>query len=547
MMRIFHLENVNMRKSTLILSLALVTLFVISINIIQQISQKNQIIKNELDEKQIKDAIASEITSFEDFIASVSYSDIIRENNSSLPLFNWILDIQVINKEADVELFSRSFLDSSDEALDQPSFEIAFISLLPLINASQNLPNRVFYGNSIDTNKQKQIFPFSVTKSSNLDQYKTYYGWIDTGLFLKKVGAIADLNSDFGLNVTANKILTLETRIIENKSPPLNIIVSENVTTQSPIFSIEFDFFRDTQSLMLLAINLLLWFALGLSLIEHLKRLKSEEKLKEVIDLGQQHAKLATIGELASGIAHEINQPLATIETYAGLTKRGLVKSSKNGDFKKEQEYVDEIRKQTDRCSRIIKSVLSLKVNDKIRLTWLNLEDLRENIGPIISLKAKKHAVKINWSLDNKKSAFSDKISLEQIILNICTNGIEAMQNTSPSGRILNITAVDVHIESKNYIELKVSDRGCGIPLNIAENLFNPFVTYKTNGTGLGLSLCKTLSEKCLIEITHHRNLFDGTDFRILIPAFEQIKVPETFYFNTNSPKNDKSVGILAK
>ncbi len=546
MMRIFPLENVNMRKSTLILSLALVTLFVISINIIQQIGQQNQIIKNELDEKRIKDALVAEITSFEDFIASINYSENIKDQNRSLPLFNWILDIQAMNKGSDVEIFSRSFLESSGIALDQTSFEIAFISILPLINASQNLPNRVFYGKSIDTNEQKQIFPFAVTKSSNLEQSKTYFGWADTSLFLTKIEKIADLNVDYELNVIANDELTSETRIIENKSPPINIVVSEYLTTQSP-FSINFEFFKDTRTLMLLAINLLLWFALGLSLIEHLKRVKSEERLKEAIDLGQQHAKLATIGELASGIAHEINQPLATIETYAGLTKRALLKSSKNNDFKKEQEYVDEIRNQTDRCSRIIKSVLSLKVNDKIKLTWLNLEDLKENIGPIINLKAKKHSVKINWSLLNKKRAFSDKISLEQIILNICTNGIEAMQNTPLSSRILNIKAVDVQIENKNYIEVIVSDRGCGIPINIAKNLFNPFVTYKTNGTGLGLSLCKTLSEKCLIDISHNKNPHDGTDFRILIPAFEQTNIPESFYFNTNPVGNDSSVGILAK
>ena len=73
------------------------------------------------------------------------------------------------------------------------------------------------------------------------------------------------------------------------------------------------------------------------------------------------------------------------------------------------------------------------------------------------------------------------------------------------------------------------------------------FVTYKTNGTGLGLSLCKTLSEKCLIEISHHQIQFDGTDFRILIPAFEQVNVTESFYFNTNSVGNDTPVGIPAK
>ena len=313
MMRVFPFENVNMRKSTLILSLALVTLFVISINIIQQISQQNRIIQNELDEKHIKDALASEITSFEDFIASISYAEDIRLEIPSSQDLNWILDIQALDSNADIEIFSKSFLNSSSTAVNQSSFELAFISLLPLINASQNLPNRVFYGKSINTSEQKQIFPFAITKSSNLDQYKIYFGWIDTQLFLSKVATLANLNSRLKLDSVVDNQLTTEIRIIENKSPPLMISVLEKNDTQSSFLSIDLGFFKDSRTLMLLAINLLLWFALGLSLIEHLKRLKSEEKLKEAIDLGQQHAKLATIGELASGIAHEINQPLATI------------------------------------------------------------------------------------------------------------------------------------------------------------------------------------------------------------------------------------------
>ena len=147
-------------------------------------------------------------------------------------------------------------------------------------------------------------------------------------------------------------------------------------------------------------------------------------------------------------------------------------------------------------------------------------EELKENISPIIDLKAKKYNVKIDWSFANKKRVYSDKISLEQIMLNICTNGIEAMQNTNSQSRVLSINASDVQIEHKDYVNIIVSDRGCGIPLDVAEKLFNPFVTYKANGTGLGLSLCKTLSEKCLMEISYKPNIFEGTYFQILIPAF---------------------------
>ena len=101
-----------------------------------------------------------------------------------------------MDKNEDVEIFSQSFMDNSGVTVDQTSFELAFISLLPLINASQNLPNRVFYGKTIDTADQKQILPFAVTKSSNVNQSKTYFGWIDSHVFLTKIATMANLNSD---------------------------------------------------------------------------------------------------------------------------------------------------------------------------------------------------------------------------------------------------------------------------------------------------------------------------------------------------------------
>ena len=135
-----------------------------------------------------------------------------------------------MDKNEDVEIFSQSFVDNSGVKVDQTIFELAFISLLPLINASQNLPNRVFYGKTIDTAEQKQILPFAVTKSSDVNQSKTYFGWIDTHVFLGTIARTANLNSDIKLVGLAENRVSTETRTIENKSPPLNIAVLEKNT-----------------------------------------------------------------------------------------------------------------------------------------------------------------------------------------------------------------------------------------------------------------------------------------------------------------------------
>ena len=144
-----------MRKSTLVGPI-FVTLLVISINIIQQISVKI-VYKNELSRNTLKTDLLKLL--FEDFLASIEYTGNTQKKQSLIPLFDWILDIQVMDKNEDVEIFSQSFMDNSGVTVDQTSFELAFISLLPLINASQNLPNRVFYGKTIDTADQKQILP----------------------------------------------------------------------------------------------------------------------------------------------------------------------------------------------------------------------------------------------------------------------------------------------------------------------------------------------------------------------------------------------------
>ena len=126
-----------------------------------------------------------------------------------------------------------------------------------------------------------------------------------------------------------------------------------------------------------MSVNLLLWITIGFSFFEHIRRLKSEGKLNVAIEKGLQQAKLASIGEMASGLAHEINQPLATIETYAGIMHKKYTTSTETDNIKKELNYLEQIRKQTQRCSKIIKTVLTMNTNNKFSLGWQRLAQLQ--------------------------------------------------------------------------------------------------------------------------------------------------------------------------
>jgi signal transduction histidine kinase len=126
-------------------------------------------------------------------------------------------------------------------------------------------------------------------------------------------------------------------------------------------------------------------------------------------------------------------------------------------------------------------------------------------------------------------------VALEQILLNICINGLESMQNTSINDRNLILSSIKVEKNNKKYLQILVSDNGCGIDSSEKSGIFDPFTSYKKNGTGLGLSLCKSLAEKCQMEIDFHGNKNQGTTFKLLVPASSEQVYPSQKILNSNT------------
>lgn len=522
-------------KSTAFLYLVLFILFSLSIKVILEAQNQNDLIQQKLSEKMLKDTIDEEIKFFEDSLAKLFSIEDLKKTQEINKIFPWALNVQKIDAPNMLgnELANLENIVSKFEYPDSIS-DLNYLNLVPLINASQNLKNRVFYGSAIKINENLEILPLSIASDSIEGNTTNIIAWMDTKKFLNKVKNNTDLNFNYRLDLVGKNSKISPNWTITSSSPDLNIAINKEHFSSNSTYYFLLNLFNSPQSLMIIGVNFLLWIAIGFTLFEHFRRLRLEQKLKDAIEKGLQQSRLASIGEVASGLAHEINQPLATIETYASITKKLLEKHHFDEELSKVRSHLDEIRNQTQRCSNITKSVLSLKTKNSVGLNYLKIRDVLDNIEPILELNAQKINARIDWDINPKYLIFSNSVALEQILLNICINGLESMQNTSINDRNLILSSIEVEKNNKNYLQISVSDNGCGIETSEKSGIFDPFTSYKKNGTGLGLSLCKSLAEKCQMEIDFHGNKNQGTTFKLLVPASSEQVYPSQQILNSN-------------
>lgn len=226
-------------------------------------------------------------------------------------------------------------------------------------------------------------------------------------------------------------------------------------------------------------------------------------------------AKLATMGEIASMLAHELNQPLAAISSYTtgavNLLEAGVI------DRSLFQSALEKVNAQAQRAGQIIRSVHEFVKKREAAREPLQIADLIQSAMPLVELQAQASHVALQWKIKPKLPlVLADRVLLEQVLLNLTRNGIEAMQTTAPEKRILRVdAALD---ESQQQIIVSVTDRGHGIPADVAEKLFSPFFTTKSAGMGMGLNICRTAIEFHGGKLSHHENPAGGTIFQFALP-----------------------------
>jgi len=259
-----------------------------------------------------------------------------------------------------------------------------------------------------------------------------------------------------------------------------------------------------------------------------------EELSRQQQDRLQATARLATVGEMASLLSHELNQPLAAIASYASgsLNLMGDVQMQADPETPGLLKgALERIAEQAERAGRVIKSVHDFVRRREQLHENLPAERLFEAVLPLARLQARKSGARIALDLpppaEPPTSAQNpakaprvrcDRTMVEQVLLNLARNGIQAMEGHTPAPeRVLTLRVRQTHAR---WVTLSVIDAGPGITPEVAARLFTPFFTTKAEGMGLGLSLCRTVIEQHGGALDHGPGPGGrGTEFRFTLPA----------------------------
>ncbi len=235
----------------------------------------------------------------------------------------------------------------------------------------------------------------------------------------------------------------------------------------------------------------------------------------------QATARLATVGEMASLLSHELNQPLAAISSYA-TGSMNLLQEAADKDPQLAETLgsaIQRIGQQAERAGKVIKSVHDfIRRRDQAREA-VAPRALLDDVMPLVILQARKLGVRVQVNCPaDLPDVLCDRTMVEQVLLNLARNGMQAMADDA-SHKVLTLTVRPAASNaSSRWLEFLVADLGQGIPEGVAAKLFTPFFTTKQEGMGLGLSLCRTVVEQHGGFLGHQPNLPRGTVFSFTLP-----------------------------
>jgi len=227
-------------------------------------------------------------------------------------------------------------------------------------------------------------------------------------------------------------------------------------------------------------------------------------------------ARLNTMGEMASGIAHEINQPLTAIATNS----QACIRLLESGPLDRERcaDIMERIAVQAEHAGEIIRQLRQFIRKEQPQRSPIHLNRIIRDVAVLFAPEARKAGVVLRLELENPRDkVLGQPIQIEQVILNLARNAIEAMVETPPQQRRMTIR---VARGPKDTVEVSVQDTGPGLSEHLVSTLFNPFVTTKPQGMGLGLSISLGIIE------AHQGNLFvdsrpdKGARFRFTLPVY---------------------------
>jgi len=248
------------------------------------------------------------------------------------------------------------------------------------------------------------------------------------------------------------------------------------------------------------------------------ERVRQEEHALRAQDRLTRVARMATMGEMAAGIAHELNQPLTAITTYARACEHFV--NMAEPDLAELREAVREIGAEGRRAAGIITRLRQLVRNDEhVEPVPTDINALIEELRVLLNADARVYDTRLSFNLSPELPRISaNPVQLQQLVLNLARNAFEALAEMPAGDRTLSLVTIR---NADGGVEIWVKDNGPGISPAIADRLFVPFTTTKNSGTGLGLAISRTIAHAHGGTIEPRPVLPHGTNFRICLPAME--------------------------
>jgi len=235
---------------------------------------------------------------------------------------------------------------------------------------------------------------------------------------------------------------------------------------------------------------------------------KDVTNLRSLEQQVQRSDRLAMIGQIAAGTAHEIRNPLTSIKGFLQVLNRTFHQSG----MEREEGYTDLMLAEIDRINELVNEFLLLSKPKNVTFDKIDISSVLRDILPIINNQAVLHNVTIQYqSVYQIPKIIADRELLKQVFINLCKNGIEAM---TQGGTLTIIEKIDARARK---VHVEVQDSGDGIPAYLIDKIFDPFFTTKDSGTGLGLSVCQRIIHDIGGSIRVSSKGF-GTTFTVSVP-----------------------------
>jgi PAS domain S-box-containing protein len=253
---------------------------------------------------------------------------------------------------------------------------------------------------------------------------------------------------------------------------------------------------------------------LGAIAVDVSKRKRAEEALRDAQTELAHAARLTTLGELTASIAHEINQPLAGIASNGAAGLNWLNRT--RPDLDQARDAFSRIVRDSARATEVIRGLRALAKKSGPQLTRLDIDDVISEVLALTGGELRRNEVGLHVELAaGGRTVLGDRVQLQQVLLNLIMNGVEAMSGVTERKRELTVSST---LAEPGSVLISVEDTGAGLDPDVAQRIFEPFFTTKSEGLGMGLSICRSIVEGHRGRLWASPRAPNGAAIRLTLP-----------------------------